>query len=92
MNTLTKSLSAAACAVVAIALAGSADARPRRRIVPRGEIIVVHPRPFTDSGVVVPVGSRDLYVQMNTTYNVQPLARYSPGILWRPDPGEPLPW
>ena len=91
MNTLTKCLSAAVCAAAVLAIAGSADARPRKRHVARGDLIVVHPRPFTDSGVVVPVGSRDLYVQMNTSWNVQPLARYSPGILWRPDPGNTPP-
>lgn len=91
MITFTKCLSAAVCAAAALAVAGSADAKPRKRYVSRGELIVVHPRSFTDSGVVVPVGSRDLYVQMNTSYNVQPLARYSPGILWRPDPGNPPP-
>jgi hypothetical protein len=87
MKTTTGILSLAACAAAVVAFATAADARPRKRVVTRGDVIVVHPRPFTDSGNVVPVGSRSLYVQMSTTYNQQPLERYSPGILWRPDPG-----
>lgn len=87
MKTTTRILSLAACAAAIVAFATAADARPRKRVVARGDVIVVHPRAFTDSGNVVPVGSRSLYVQMSTRYNQQPLERYSPGVLWRPDPG-----
>lgn len=85
MNTFAKLLTAAACAASLAALATAADARPRR--LSRGEVIVVHPRSFTDSGVVVPVGSKNAYVQEMTHFYMQPYERYSPGILWRPDPG-----
>ena len=49
-------------------------------------MIVVRPRAFTDSGTVVPVGSRAAYVMQSTYFNYQPYERTSPGILWRPFP------
>ena len=64
-----------------------ADAAPRKRHAYGSDVIVVRPRAFTDSGNVVPVGSRNLYVLQSTYYNKQPYEAYSPGILWRPDPG-----
>ena len=91
MKILTRCLTAATCAAALVALAAPADAKARKRHFTNGEVIVVHPRAFTDSGNVVPVGSRELYVMQSTYYNMQPLARYSPGILWRPDPGNPRP-
>ncbi|MFT4099256.1 MAG: hypothetical protein QM651_19200 [Rhodoblastus sp.] len=63
-----------------------ADARPRKHQPAPSDVIVVRPRAFTDSGTVVPVGSRNFYVQQSTYYNMQPYERYSPGVLWRPDP------
>ena len=80
-------VSAAACAAAIAALATPAEARHRKRHVYASDVIVVHPRAFTDSGNVVPVGSTNFYVQQSTYYNMQPYEKYSPGILWRPDPG-----
>lgn len=85
MKTIVKSALLALAAVSAITAA--ADARPRKRHAYGADVIVVRPRAFTDSGTVVPVGSRNLYVLQSTYYNMQPYERYSPGILWRPDPG-----
>ena len=84
---ISKIQTAAACAALAAALvATAADAKPRKkRYVSRGEVIVVHPRAFTDSGNVVPVGSRSFYVLQSTFYNPQPYEKYSPGLLWRPE-------
>lgn len=76
----------AACALAAAAAATSADARPRKRHHEASDVIVVRPRSFLDSGTVVPVGSRNFYVQEMTYFNYQPLERTSPGILWRPFP------
>ena len=88
MKLSARLVSAALCAATVVTFAASADARPRKRsIAPRSDVIVVRPRAFTDSGTVVPVGSRELYVLQNTYYNMQPYEHYSPGILWRPDPG-----
>jgi len=74
---------AAMCAGV-ILLGTTSDARPRKRAASKPDIVVVHPRSFTNSGVVVPVGSMNAYVQQMTRYNRQPLQQYSPGILWGP--------
>ena len=54
--------------------------------------ITVTRRSFLDSGTVVPVGSRNAYVQEIVRFERPPLANTSPGILWRPDPGpmEPI--
>ena len=87
MNTLARPVFFALAAISAVAVATAADARPRKRHVQPEEVIVVRPRAFTDSGTVVPVGSRNFYVQQSTYYNMQPYERYSPGVLWRPDPG-----
>ena len=84
MKAIARIVSAAACAAAVLALTSPADARPRKHRAARSDVIVVHPRAFTDSGVVVPVGSRDLYVLQSTFYNQQPLEATSPGILWRP--------
>lgn len=83
----SKILSVAACAAAAVALtAAAADAKPRKkRHAARGDVIVVHPRAFTDSGNVVPVGSRNFYVQQSTYFMQQPYEKYSPGLLWRPE-------
>jgi hypothetical protein len=86
MKTLTAIVSVAACAAAVVALAGSAEARPRKYRVQSGEYIVVHPRSFTDSGVVVPVGSKNAYVQQMIRYTYQPYEAFSPGVLWRPEP------
>ena len=85
MKTFAKSALLALAAISA--LTAAAEARPRKRHAVRSDVIVVRPRAFTDSGTVVPVGSRNLYVLQNTYYNMQPYERYSPGMLWRPDPG-----
>lgn len=71
----------------AIGAASAADARPRYRLAPGEQRIVVEHRSFLDSGVVVPRFSRSAYMQDMTIFNRQPLARISPGLLWRPDPG-----
>ena len=75
---------ASSICVVATLLSATADARPRKRAVSRSDIVVVHPRSFTDSGTVVPVGSMNAYMQQMTRYNRQPLQQTSPGLLWRP--------
>ncbi len=87
MSRFAKIVSIAACACAFAAVATSADALARKRHHTRSDLIVVHPRAFTDSGVVVPVGSRAAYVMQSTYFNMQPYERYSPGLLWRPDPG-----
>ena len=84
MKTWTRIASAVACAAAVVALASPADARVRKRHAARADVIVVHPRAFTDSGTVVPVGSRNFYVVQSAMYNRQPLQMYSPGILWKP--------
>jgi hypothetical protein len=86
MTKIAKIVSVVACAVAVAALATSADARPRKYRVKSGEYIVVHPRSFTDSGVVVPVGSRNAYVQQMIRYTYQPYEAFSPGVLWKPEP------
>jgi hypothetical protein len=85
MNLAKLTMVAAACAPFAFA-AAPADARTRQRIFRNPQVIVVHPRSFTDSGVVVPVGSRNAYVQEMTIFNLQPYQKYSPGVLWLPEP------
>lgn len=70
----------------AVAVATTADARPRHRSAAPSDVIIVRPRAFTDSGTVVPVGSRSAYVLQSTYFNYQPLERTSPGLLWRPFP------
>ena len=75
---------ASSICVVATLLSATADARSRKRAAPKSDIVVVHPRSFTDSGTVVPVGSMNAYMQQMTRYNRQPLQQYSPGLLWRP--------
>ncbi|HMN73760.1 MAG TPA: hypothetical protein PKA55_18015 [Rhodoblastus sp.] len=87
MKTIATSALLALAAISAVAVATTADARPRKRQAYGADVIVVRPRAFTDSGVVVPVGSREGYVMQSTYFNMQPYERYSPGILWRPDPG-----
>ncbi|MDE2578934.1 MAG: hypothetical protein KGL46_09030 [Hyphomicrobiales bacterium] len=49
-------------------------------------VLVVHPRSFTDSGVVAPVGSRDRYMAPMTQFNAMPYETSAPGVFWRPDP------
>ena len=85
MKIIVKTALLALAAISAVTAA--ADARPRKRQAYGADVIVVRPRAFTDSGTVVPVGSRNFYVQQSTYYNMQPYERYSPGVLWRPDPG-----
>ena len=85
MKTVVKTALVALAAISAAATI--ADAAPRKRQAYGSDVIVVRPRAFTDSGTVVPVGSRNFYVQQSTHYNKQPYEAYSPGILWRPDPG-----
>ena len=90
MKTFARILSVAACAAAVAALATAADAKPRKRHVYRAydqETIVVRPRAFTDSGVVVPVGSKAAYMIEMTINNRMPYEKYQPGVLWRPDPG-----
>ncbi len=87
MKTIARTAIFALAAISAAAVAATADARPRKRHAYGAEVVVVRPRAFTDSGTVVPVGSRNLYVLQSTYYNMQPYERYSPGMLWRPDPG-----
>ncbi len=82
-----RTLGLAAAAAAAALIATAADARPRYRLAEGERLIVVKPRSFLDSGVVVPRFSRSAYMQEMTIYNRQPLARTSPGLLWRPDPG-----
>lgn len=73
---------------LAVALmASAADARPRYRLAKGERMIVVKPRSFLDSGTAAPRFSRSAYLQEMTIYNRPPLARISPGLLWRPDPG-----
>ena len=85
---------AAASLLVAVV---QADARRRKkhRVYPEyvaGErAITVTRRSFLDSGNVVPVGSRNAYVQEIVRFQRPPLANTSPGVLWRPDPGPPEP-
>ena len=81
---ISKIQTAAACAALAAALmATAADAKPRKALrLLRGEVIVVHPRAFTDSGNVVPVGSRSFYAAAGTFTTSSP-TKYSPGLLWR---------
>lgn len=75
-------------ALAAISAAATiAEAAPRKRQAYGSDVIVVRPRAFTDSGTVVPVGSRAAYVMQSTYFNKQPYEAYSPGLLWRPDPG-----
>lgn len=80
---------AGASLLVAVA---QADAKPRKkyRAAPEyvsGErAITVTRRSFLDSGNVVPVGSRNAYVQEIVRFQRPPLANTSPGILWRPEP------
>lgn len=98
-------LSRLLCAGIAtaslFAVVAQADARPRKRLYGKrapvvyatGErAITVTRRSFLDSGTVVPVGSTNAYVQQIIRFERPPLADYSPGILYRPDPGkrEPL--
>lgn len=86
---------AGASLLVAVA---QADARPRKKqrvysdYVAGERAITVNRRSFLDSGNVVPVGSRNAYVQEIVRFQRPPLANTSPGILWRPDPGpaEPI--
>ena len=85
MKTAVKTVLVALAAISATATI--AEAAPRKRQAAPSDVIVVRPRAFTDSGTVVPVGSRNLYVLQSTYYNMQPYERYSPGLLWRPDPG-----
>jgi hypothetical protein len=86
MRNLVKLVSTAlACSAFAI-VATASDARPRARQVRDTQVLVVHPRSFADSGVVVPVGSRNAYVQEMTQFNLQPYQKYSPGVLWMPEP------
>ena len=87
MKLASKILTGALCVASIAVLAAPADARPRKRDAYPSDVIVVRPRAFTDSGTVVPVGSRNNYVLQNTYYFKQPYQAYSPGILWRPDPG-----
>jgi hypothetical protein len=86
MARFSKLHAAAALGLIGLAgltAVGEAQARPRNA----ERVIVVKPRSFLDSGVVVPVGSRNAYVQEMTYRFQQPLAKTSPGILWRPEPG-----
>lgn len=82
MKKLATAAILALASISAVAVATVADARPRKR----SDVIVVRPRAFTDSGTVVPVGSRAGYVMQSTYFNYQPLERTSPGLLWRPFP------
>ncbi|MFV0279590.1 MAG: hypothetical protein ACK5JM_02370 [Rhodoblastus sp.] len=87
MKIIAKTAFFTLAALSTVAMAVTADARPRKRYVQDSEVIVVRPRSFTDSGNVVPVGARNLYTLQSTYYNMQPYERYSPGMLWRPTPG-----
>lgn len=80
-------LGLAAAAAATAMIVSAADARPRYRLQQGERLIVVKPRSFLDSGVVVPRFSRSVYMQEMTIYNRQPLERTSPGLLWRPEPG-----
>jgi len=84
MKTAAKTALIALAAISAAATI--AEAAPRKRQAYGSEVIVVRPRAFTDSGTVVPVGSRAAYVMQSTYFNYQPLERTSPGLLWRPYP------
>ena len=86
MKTYATAAILALASISAVAAATTADARPRKRHATRSDVIIVRPRAFTDSGTVVPVGSRAAYVMQSTYFNYQPLERTSPGILWRPFP------
>ena len=91
MNMSPRVVLTAIAAAALLATMAQADARPRKRAYVRyveGErAITVTRRSFLDSGVVVPVGSRNAYVQEILRYERPPLANTSPGVLWRPDPG-----
>jgi hypothetical protein len=87
----------AAVALSLVATIGDASAAPRKRQVeaydyPYDHSITVTRRSWLDSGNVVPVGSTNAYVQEIIRFQREPLANYSPGVLWRPDPGpsEPI--
>lgn len=88
MSKFVKPVAIAVCALAAAAVATTADARPRKRHRYSSDVIVVHPRAksWLNPGTVVPVGSRNAYVQEMTWFNYQPYERFSPGILWRPFP------
>ncbi|MCB1536974.1 MAG: hypothetical protein KDJ44_20255 [Rhodoblastus sp.] len=86
MNISARTAILALAAISAVAVATTADARPRKRHAYGSDVIVVRPRAFTDSGTVVPVGSRAGYVMQSSYFNYQPYERTSPGILWRPFP------
>ena len=81
---------AVVCAVGGALLASSgAEAKPRRhsRVIDHShDTIIVRPRNFLDSGVVVPVGSLTPYMEEMTRFYIPELGRTSPGILWQPDP------
>lgn len=83
MKIIVKTALLALAAISAVTAA--ADARPRKRQAYGADVIVVRPRAFTDSGTVVPVGSRNFYVQQSTYFMQQPYEKYSPGLLWRPE-------
>jgi hypothetical protein len=90
MKAFARFVSVAVAAAAVATLATSADARPRKRhAVYRAysqDTIVVRPRAFTDSGVVVPYGSQNFYMQQQVRFTYQPYEAYSPGVLWRPEP------
>ena len=95
MNTRHLGLALAAAAVLA---SGAAQAETRRLREGRSVVIATPERTITvtrrswlEPGNVVPVGSRNAYVQEIFRFQRPPLAITQPGILWRPDPGPPEP-
>ncbi len=95
MNTRHLGLAIAAAAVLA---SGAAQAETRRlregrsvSVAPLERTLTVTRRSWLEPGNVVPVGSRNAYVQQIFRFERPPLALTSPGILWRPDPGPPEP-
>ena len=95
MNTASRLLCAGLALAGVLSIVAEANAQGRRygELDYRGpdRSITVTRRSFLDSGTVVPVGSRNQYVQEILRFERPPLANTSPGILWRPDPGSPEP-